>query len=133
MHLHHFSRSSFVHFLIPFYILCLRKRTRYFLLLLYPCCAFYAFVFVRSDAGTFVFRVNMRGPNYLSTFIVIINVSFRLLDANSSCRYTERDCFPLPACQMFQKSQDKAGRTQLLSRTETLRIITHVSTAMGLG
>ena len=68
-----------------------------------------------------------------STFIVIINVSFRLLSANNSCRYAERDYFPLPACQMFQKSQGKAGGTQLLSRTETLRIITHVSTAMGFG
>jgi hypothetical protein len=41
----------------------------------------------------------------------------------------KKDCFSLPACQMFQKSQDRAEGTQLLSRMNILRIIRHVSTA----
>ena len=68
-----------------------------------------------------------------SSFIVIINVSFHLLDANNSCRYTERDCVRLPERQMFQNSQGSAGGTPLLSLTETLRTITHASTVMGFG
>jgi len=53
-------------FWLPFISCALRKATRYFALLLYRFCLFNAFVFMSSDAGTFIFRVNLRGRNYFT-------------------------------------------------------------------